>query len=135
MSEDTAPNTPGQALQPETENASDKLGERLRRLRKEAGWTLQDLARRSGVSLSTLSKIENAQVAPTFDTLVKAAHGLGIGFETLLADSDSGGKADWRPTDRDPRAGRLQIFNSDVRVSCSRQRPAPQVHDSPHHGC
>ena len=89
MSEDTAPNTPGQALQPETENASDKLGERLRRLRKEAGWTLQDLARRSGVSLSTLSKIENAQVAPTFDTLVKAAHGLGIGFETLLADSDS----------------------------------------------
>ena len=51
--------------------------------------TLQDLARRSGVSLSTLSKIENAQVAPTFDTLVKAAHGLGIGFETLLADSDS----------------------------------------------
>ena len=48
MSEDTAPNTPGQALQPETENASDKLGERLRRLRKEAGWTLQDLARRSG---------------------------------------------------------------------------------------
>lgn len=62
-----------------------QLGERLRQMRKEAGWTLQDLARRSGVSLSTLSKIENAQVAPTFDTLLKAARGLGIAFETLLA--------------------------------------------------
>lgn len=66
--------------------AGDQLGERLRRRRKEAGWTLQDLSRQSGVSLSTLSKIENAQVAPTFDTLVKAARGLGIGFEALLAD-------------------------------------------------
>jgi transcriptional regulator with XRE-family HTH domain len=64
----------------------DQLGERLRRLRKDAGWTLQDLSRQSGVSLSTLSKIENSQVAPTFDTLVKAARGLGIGFEALLAE-------------------------------------------------
>lgn len=78
---------PEQAPQPEAEQAGNKLGERLRHLRKEAGWTLQDLARRCGVSLSTLSKIENAQVAPTFDTLVKAARGLGISFETLLADA------------------------------------------------
>lgn len=64
-----------------------RLGERLRTIRKEMGWTLQDLARKSGVSLSTLSKIENAQVAPTFDTLVKAARGLGVTFEMLLAQS------------------------------------------------
>jgi transcriptional regulator with XRE-family HTH domain len=66
--------------------AGEQLGKRLRRLRKKAGWTLQDLSRQSGVSLSTLSKIENAQVDPTFDTLLKAARGLGIGFEVLLAE-------------------------------------------------
>ncbi len=64
-----------------------QLGERLRALRKELNWTLQELAGRSGVSLSTLSKIENAQVAPTFDTLVRAARGLGVSFEMLLAQS------------------------------------------------
>lgn len=64
-----------------------QLGMQLRSLRKELSLTLHDLARRSGVSLSTLSKIENAQVAPTFDTLLKAARGLGISFETLLAQS------------------------------------------------
>ena len=64
-----------------------QLGERPRTLRKEMGWTLQELARCSGVSLSTLSKIENAQVAPTFDTLVKAARGLGISFDVLLSQA------------------------------------------------
>lgn len=73
-------------LAAQTTDNAEQLGERLRRLRKEAGWTLQDLSRRSGVSLSTLSKIENAQVAPTFDTLVKAAKGLGIGFEALISE-------------------------------------------------
>jgi transcriptional regulator with XRE-family HTH domain len=63
---------------------SAQIGERLRGLRKERGWTLQELSRRASVSLSALSKIENAQVAPTFDTLVKVARGLGMGFEALL---------------------------------------------------
>ncbi|MBC7737171.1 MAG: helix-turn-helix transcriptional regulator [Candidatus Saccharibacteria bacterium] len=68
---------------PRATNTAGQLGERLR---QQMGWTLQDLSRRSGVSLSTLSKIENAQVAPTFDTLVKAAKGLGIGFEALPSE-------------------------------------------------
>lgn len=63
---------------------SAQIGERLRVLRKERGWTLQELSRRASVSLSALSKIENAQVAPAFDTLVKVARGLGMGFEALF---------------------------------------------------
>lgn len=96
-------------------HAGEQLGERLRRLRKEAGWTLQDLSRQSGVSLSTLSKIENAQVAPTFDTLVKAACGLGIGFEALLAE----------PVASDPPAasrratGRLMVTRAGAAVAFS----------------
>ena len=64
---------------------SAKIGERVRALRKERGWTLQELGRRSDVSFSALSKIENAQVTPTFDTLLKIAHGLGLGFEALMS--------------------------------------------------
>lgn len=86
-----------------------QLGERLRTIRKDMGWTLQNLARRSGVSLSTLSKIENAQVAPTFDTLLKAARGLGITFETLLAQA-----AAEPPSPPDRRVGgRLVVTRKD----------------------
>jgi len=69
---------------------SAQIGERLRLLRKERGWTLQELSRRAGVSLSAVSKIENAQVAPTFDTLVKLARGLGMGFDALLDQMPTG---------------------------------------------
>ena len=65
--------------------SSAQIGERIRILRKEKGWTLQDLSARAGISLSALSKIETAQVAATFDSLVKVARGLEVAFETLLS--------------------------------------------------
>jgi transcriptional regulator with XRE-family HTH domain len=37
-----------------------RLAERLRALRGERGWSLDELARRSGVSRATLSRLENA---------------------------------------------------------------------------
>ena len=104
-----------------------QLGERLRTLRKGLGWTLQDLAKRSGVSLSTLSKIENAQVAPTFDSLLKAARGLGISFETLLAQASSEPPSPRRPAggrapDGHPKGRRGRLLDLDVRVSRPCQR-------------
>jgi len=105
--------------------AGEQLGERLRRLRKEAGWTLQDLSRRSGVSLSTLSKIENAQVAPTFDTLIKAAKGLGIGFEALLSEP----AASEPPATTTRRAsGRLMITRGGEAVAFSTPMYEYKVH-------
>lgn len=111
--------SPGEA------DAGEQLGERLRRLRKEAGWTLQDLSRHSGVSLSTLSKIENAQVAPTFDTLVKAARGLGIGFEALLAEP-----AGHEPTATAARraTGRLMVTRANEAVAFSTPMYEYKVH-------
>jgi transcriptional regulator with XRE-family HTH domain len=64
-----------------------QIGERIKHLRKERGWTLKDLSARAHVSMATLSKIENAQVAATFDTLVKVAQGLNVGFDGLLRDA------------------------------------------------
>ncbi|MEM7505150.1 MAG: XRE family transcriptional regulator [Pseudomonadota bacterium] len=61
-----------------------KLGERVRQLRHQREWTLEEAARRAGLARSTLSKIENAQMSPTFDAVQKLAHGLGIDVPQLF---------------------------------------------------
>lgn len=40
------------------------IGERLKELRAERRLTLQDVQKKTGVAISTLSKIENRQVPP-----------------------------------------------------------------------
>lgn len=56
----------------------------LRDLRKAAGLTLIDLAERSSLAASTLSKIENGQMSPTYDTLHALAEGLDIDITELV---------------------------------------------------
>ncbi len=53
---------------------------RLKALRVERGWSLDELAKRSNVSRATLSRLENAEVSPTANVLGKicAAYGLTI---------------------------------------------------------
>ncbi|MCB1388388.1 MAG: helix-turn-helix domain-containing protein [Rhodobacteraceae bacterium] len=60
------------------------LAERVRNLRKERGWTLEQAAQAAGLARSTLSKIENAQMSPTYDGLKKLAEGLGISVPQLF---------------------------------------------------
>jgi transcriptional regulator with XRE-family HTH domain len=61
-----------------------EIGQRIKALRGDRQWTLQALSRRSKVSISALSKIENAQVAASFDTLLRIARGFGLGFDAML---------------------------------------------------
>ena len=61
-----------------------ELGPRVRELRKGQGWTLAEAAARAGLARSTLSKIENAQMSPTFEAIRKLATGLGIGVPQLF---------------------------------------------------
>jgi transcriptional regulator with XRE-family HTH domain len=60
------------------------LGERVRDLRKARKWTLEQAARQAGLARSTLSKIENGQMSPTYDALKKLAVGLGISVPQLF---------------------------------------------------
>ncbi|WP_323036924.1 XRE family transcriptional regulator [Pararhodobacter sp.] len=60
------------------------LAERVRTLRKERGWTLEQAAQAAGLARSTLSKIENGQMSPTYDGLKKLAEGLGISVPQLF---------------------------------------------------
>ena len=60
------------------------LGERVRALRKAKGWTLEQAAGQAGLARSTLSKIENGQMSPTYDALKKLALGLSISVPQLF---------------------------------------------------
>jgi transcriptional regulator with XRE-family HTH domain len=60
------------------------LGARVRELRKARSWTLEQAARQAGLARSTLSKIENGQMSPTYDALRKLADGLQIPVPQLF---------------------------------------------------
>ncbi|MCK0138813.1 XRE family transcriptional regulator [Aliiroseovarius sp. F47248L] len=60
------------------------LGARVRDLRKSRGWTLEQAARQAGLARSTLSKIENGQMSPTYEALKKLAVGLEISVPQLF---------------------------------------------------
>jgi len=60
------------------------LGARVRALRKARNWTLEQAAQEAGLARSTLSKIENRQMSPTFEAVQKLAQGLGISIPQLF---------------------------------------------------
>ena len=66
-----------------------RIAARIRRWRDEADLTLQQLGDRSGVSASTIHKIENLQTIPTIAVLLKIANGLNRRPSELLSDSDA----------------------------------------------
>ena len=57
---------------------SHNVGKTLRRLRRENGWTLSTVSTKTGVAVSTLSKIENNQTSPNYDVLVRLCEGLDL---------------------------------------------------------
>jgi transcriptional regulator with XRE-family HTH domain len=61
-----------------------RLGPALRELRKRKGWTLAEVAKRTGVSISTLSKTERGQLSLTYDKLVQLAQGLEVDITTFF---------------------------------------------------
>lgn len=67
-----------------------RMGERLRQLRRERGLTLQEVAKRSGLAVSTVSKVERGLMAPTYDRFSQLAEGLGVDIAELF--SEEGGR-------------------------------------------
>ncbi len=57
---------------------SHNVGTALHRLRRENGWTLSTVSNKTGVAVSTLSKIENNQTSPNYDVLVRLCEGLDL---------------------------------------------------------
>lgn len=96
-------------------SVDQRAAERVRQLRAERGYTLEELARRSGVSRSMLSVIERGESSPTAVLLDKVASGLGVTlaslFESNAQDSHDSGplllrehQHEWK----DPSSGYLR---------------------------
>ena len=64
-----------------------KLGEKVRQIRRSHNWTLEEASKRTGLAKSSISKIENEQVSPSFDVVQKLAAGLGIDIPQLFKSS------------------------------------------------
>jgi len=60
------------------------IAQRLKSLRAERGWSLDELARRSNVSRATLSRFENAEVSPTASVLGKLCTVYGLTMSRLM---------------------------------------------------
>ncbi|AXY02952.1 helix-turn-helix domain-containing protein [Vibrio alfacsensis] len=61
-----------------------KLGQRIKDVRSKLGITLEEASQRTGLARSTLSKIENEQISPTFQAMQKLALGLQIDMPQLF---------------------------------------------------
>ncbi|MBM4002376.1 MAG: helix-turn-helix domain-containing protein [Planctomycetes bacterium] len=75
---------PAPTTAPTPDALSRHLGQRVRQLRTERGWSLEVLAGASGVSRSMLSQIERDQTNPTLAVTVRIAQAFGMAVGELL---------------------------------------------------
>lgn len=75
-----------------------ELGKRVKEIRLKQNLTLEEASKLTGLARSTLSKIENEQISPTFSAVSKLVKGLGIDIPQLFAktttESGRGGRRD-----------------------------------------
>jgi transcriptional regulator with XRE-family HTH domain len=93
-----------------------RIAARLRLERDSRGWSLADLAERSGVSKAMISKIEREEVSPTAVILVRLAGAFDLTLAGLLLRAESRGRlirSGEQPVWRDPKTGylRKQVFS------------------------
>ncbi len=66
-----------------------RLASRVAELRVARGWSLDDLAGRTGVSRSTLSRLERGEISPTASLLGKLCTAYGRTMSRLLAEVEA----------------------------------------------
>jgi transcriptional regulator with XRE-family HTH domain len=71
------------------ESINEDLGRRVKKLRGDRGWSLEELAAASGVSRSMLSEIERERANPTLSVTYRIARAFGLALQDLLESADS----------------------------------------------
>lgn len=69
------------------------LGTLVRALRSRNGWTLKEMSVRSGIPVSTLSKVEHDRLTLTYDKLLQLSQRLNIRMSELFAENDLAAEA------------------------------------------
>ena len=117
------------------DDALAQVGPRLKRLRQERGATLASLARATGISVSTLSRLESGLRRPTLELLLPIARAHQVSLDELIGDlvvedprvpahPRRAGDAMVVPLTR--HAGGLQAFK--MTIPATRRRADPRTH-------
>lgn len=63
---------------------AERVAARIAALRKRRGWSVAELARRTGIAAPNLHRLEAAKHVPSTSTLLRVAEAFGIGVECLV---------------------------------------------------
>ena len=122
----------------DVEEALRDLGPRLRGFRQRSELTLAELAESSGISVSTLSRLESGHRRPGLEHLLALAHVYGVPIEELLGpEASHDPRVTLRPTRRRDRTvypltrrpGELQVFKTVIDGRAEPPEPEPKVHE------
>jgi transcriptional regulator with XRE-family HTH domain len=114
----------------------DAVGPRLRSLRKRRSLTITDVAATTGISASTLSRLESGGRRPNLELLLPLARVYGVALDELVGAPQTGDpRVHIRPVRRhgmthiplSRRAGGLQAFKMIIPVR--QEEPDPQSHE------
>ena len=87
---------------PDDDDVLETVGPRLRALRQRQGTTLAELSASTGISVSTLSRLESGQRRPTLELLLPLARAYGVALDDLVDAPPAGDpRIHPRPFDRD----------------------------------
>ena len=113
------------------------VGPRLRALRQEHGRTLAEVAEATGISVSTLSRLESGKRRPTLELLLPLARALEVALDDLVDAPQTGDpRVHLKPVRShgrtmiplSRRTEGLQAFKTLIPAG-SRGKPEPKVHD------
>lgn len=97
----------------------EQIGPRLRQLREHRNLSLADLGRATGISKSTLSRLESGQRRPSLELLLPVAAALGTALDEIVA----------APRLKDPRMPqRPRRSGSRVIIPLSRTQSEPKAY-------
>ncbi|WP_232668110.1 helix-turn-helix domain-containing protein [Pseudonocardia sp. TRM90224] len=121
-----------------TDDVLDAVGPRLRALRRDRGITLADLAATTGISESTLSRLENGQRRATLELLLPLSRTYDVPLDDLVGAPRTGDpRIHLKPIKRfgmvfiplSRRPGGTQAFKMIIPAVPEPLEPAPQTHD------
>src|SRR4051812_12364018 len=111
------------------------VGPRLRRVREQRGFTLTDAAGRTGISKSTLSRLETGQRRPSLELLLPLAQAYRVPIDDLVGAPEVGDprirlkprRVNGRTVLPLTRAGGVQAWK--ILIPASQSDPQPRTHD------
>ena len=114
------------------------MGPRLRALRQERDTTLADLSAETGISVSTLSRLESGRRRPNLELRLPLAKAYQVALDELVGAPPTGDpRLHLRPISCNGRtivplsrrAGGIQAFKTVIPAGRRGQEPRPQTHE------